>query len=80
VTNLTERTMELRCLVSSAGSSQNFDLRCLVREKMIEFLRAKYPQALPTFRIEMRETGGKKAVDGPTFHAEPTEGPQANTA
>jgi small-conductance mechanosensitive channel len=70
VTNLSERTMELRCLVSSAGSSQSFDLRCLVREKMIEFLRAKYPQALPTFRIEMRETGSKKAADEPTVRAE----------
>lgn len=55
VTNLTERTMELRCLVSSRGSAENFDLRCLVREKMIEFLKTNYPQALPTVRLEMRE-------------------------
>ena len=33
VTNLTDHSMELRCLVSSGGSSQLFDLRCLVREK-----------------------------------------------
>lgn len=55
VTNLSERTMELRCLVSSAGSSANFDLRCLVREKMVELLRANYPDGLPTLRLEMRE-------------------------
>jgi len=55
VTNLTERTMEIRCLVSSSGSAENFDLRCLVREKMIEFLRREYPAALPTLRIEMPE-------------------------
>jgi small-conductance mechanosensitive channel len=55
VTNLTDRSMELRCLVSAAGSSQCFDLRCLVREKMIEFLRNNYPGALPAFRVEMRE-------------------------
>jgi small-conductance mechanosensitive channel len=61
VTNLTDRTMELRCLVSSAGSGENFDLRCLIREKMIEFLREHYPSALPTMRVEMRETGGKAA-------------------
>ncbi|MDR3727891.1 MAG: mechanosensitive ion channel [Terracidiphilus sp.] len=70
VTKLTEHTMELRCLVSSAGSSQNFDLRCLVREKMIEFLRTKYPQALPTSRIEMRDIASNKAVDAPAVHAE----------
>jgi small-conductance mechanosensitive channel len=56
VTNLTDRSMELRCLVSSGGSSQCFDLRCVVREKMIEFLRENFPQALPTLRVEMRET------------------------
>lgn len=53
VTNLSERTMELRCLVSSADSGKNFDLRCLVREKMIEFIRENYPKALPTTRLEM---------------------------
>jgi len=38
VTNLTERTMELRCAVSSRNSSQNFDLRCEVREKVIAYI------------------------------------------
>ena len=55
VTNLSERTMELRCLVSSSNSSDSFDLRCVVREKMIEFLHREYPTALPTMRFEMRE-------------------------
>ncbi len=55
VTNLSERTMELRCLISSSGSAENFDLRCLVREKMIEFLRTNYPLALPTVRMEIRD-------------------------
>jgi small-conductance mechanosensitive channel len=59
VTNLTERTMELRCLVSTSNSSKGFDLRCLVREKMIEFLKANYPQALPTLRMEMKGMGEK---------------------
>lgn len=58
VTNLTAQTMELRCLVSSADSGKNFDLRCDVREKMIEFIRAHYPDSLPTFRIEMRSGAG----------------------
>ena len=55
VTNLTDHAMELRCLVSSASSPQNFDLRCMVREKMIEFLQANYPQALPTLRVATTE-------------------------
>ncbi len=55
VTNLSEHTMELRCLVSSSDSGRSFDLRCLVREKMIEFLRENYPHALPTMRMEIRD-------------------------
>ena len=52
VTNLSERTMELRCLVSSPSSGQNFDLRCLVRERMIAYIRDHYPWALPTLRVQ----------------------------
>jgi small-conductance mechanosensitive channel len=51
VTDLKEHTMELRCLVSSRNSSENFDLRCIVREEMTAFLRDNYPEALPHFRI-----------------------------
>lgn len=55
VTDLTDHSMEVRCLVSSAESGKNFDLRCLVREKMIDYIKANYPAALPTFRIESRQ-------------------------
>lgn len=51
VTNLSERTMELRCLVSSRNSSENFDLRCLVREKMIAYIQQHYPESFPTTRF-----------------------------
>jgi len=52
VTNLSERTMELRCLMSSADASKNFDLRCNVREAMIAFVRDNYPEAFPTMRLK----------------------------
>lgn len=61
VTNLTDRSVELRCLVSAAGSSQAFDLRCLIRERMIAFLQANYPAALPTLRLEMRQAASSPA-------------------
>jgi small-conductance mechanosensitive channel len=51
VTNLSERTMELRCLVSSPDSGQNFDLRCIIREQMIAYIRKNYPDAFPTTRF-----------------------------
>ena len=51
VTNLSERTMEVRCLVSSHNASMNFDLRCLVREEMTKWIQENYPQAFPTTRF-----------------------------
>jgi small-conductance mechanosensitive channel len=56
VTNLSERTMELRCLVSSHNPSQNFDLRCLVREKMTAFIQKNYRDAFPTTRFSAHAT------------------------
>jgi small-conductance mechanosensitive channel len=51
VTNLTERSMELRCLVSSRNSSENFDLRCLVREQMTAWVQQNHPTAFPITRF-----------------------------
>lgn len=51
VTNLSERTMEIRCLMSSRNSSENFDLRCLVREQMTSWIQQNYPNAFPTTRF-----------------------------
>jgi small-conductance mechanosensitive channel len=51
VTNLTDRAMELRCLVSSRNSSENFDLRCLVREQMTAYIQQHYPNTFPTARL-----------------------------
>ncbi|GAB3290662.1 mechanosensitive ion channel family protein [Hymenobacter tenuis] len=50
VTDSKERTLELRCLVSASNSSRAFDLRCDVREKMVHFIQAHYPHALPKTR------------------------------
>jgi len=52
VTDLKEHTMELRCLISSRNASENFDLRCLVREGMMSFVREKYPDAFPRMRLQ----------------------------
>jgi small-conductance mechanosensitive channel len=51
VTNLSERSMELRCLVSSRNASENFDLRCLVREQMAAWIQQNHPTAFPTTRF-----------------------------
>nr|QKW93891.1 small mechanosensitive ion channel protein MscS [Vitiosangium cumulatum] len=52
VEDVLDRTMQVRVLVSSKPGDL-FDLRCLVREKMMEYLRSR-PQWLPTTRTESR--------------------------
>ena len=54
VTNLTDRSMEIRCLMSADDSGKAFDLQCMVREEMIEWVRAHYPTAFPTARFAAR--------------------------
>jgi small-conductance mechanosensitive channel len=54
VTNATEHTLELRALMSAPDSSTAWDLRCHVREKLIAFLRERYPESLPRARAEIR--------------------------
>jgi len=56
VTNATERTMELRALMSAADASAAWGLRCEVREKLIEFVQKNYPEALPKTRAELKKT------------------------
>lgn len=54
VTNAKEGSLELRALVSAADSGKAWDLRCLVREQLIGFIREQYPEALPRTRAELK--------------------------
>ncbi len=56
VTDAQERTLQLRILVSAIDASTAFELRCEVREKLVAFIQATYPECLPKTRA---------LVDGP---------------
>jgi small-conductance mechanosensitive channel len=47
-----ENSIELRVLASARSSGDAFDLRCEIREKLIEFLQRECPTALPRTRGE----------------------------
>lgn len=53
VVEATDRAMQLRALVSARNSSEAWDLRCEVREKLIAFLQSRLPHALPRDRIDV---------------------------
>ncbi len=63
VTNATERTMELRALMSAPDSSKAWDLRCHVREELIKFLQKRYPESLPRSRVEICASSTKVAAE-----------------
>lgn len=55
VTNAKENTLELRALMSAADSPKAWDLRCLVRERLISFVQEHYPQCLPKYRADLKQ-------------------------
>jgi len=57
VTDAKENTVELRALMSAATSGQAWDLRCFVREAMLDFLQREYPASLPRVRAELDRRG-----------------------
>jgi small-conductance mechanosensitive channel len=68
VSDAREGVIELRCLVSARNAPQTWDLRCEVREKLIAFIQAEYPHALPHTRVAMDRAGGDAAAQhGTTF-------------
>ena len=71
ITGGSERTLELRLLMSAVDSSQAFDLRCEVREKMLGFLLDNFPDCLPRLRADLLGAGGPPAQAA----ASPQDGP-----
>ena len=53
VTNATDKTIELRVLVSAENSPDAFELRCLLREKLIQYIQHNHPESLPLVRVEL---------------------------
>jgi len=54
VTNATEKTIELRALMSAPDASAAWDLRCEVREKLIDYIKQNYPESLSRHRAEIQ--------------------------
>ncbi|MDQ6681498.1 MAG: mechanosensitive ion channel family protein [Pseudomonadota bacterium] len=62
VTDTSERSMQLRILVSSASAGQNFDLRCAVREGLVDFIQKSHPEGLPRLRTERSGVAADRAA------------------
>jgi small-conductance mechanosensitive channel len=69
VSDCKETTIELRALVSADNASALWDLRCDVREKLVDFLQREYPMALPRRRYEAAGSVLAKADEPQEFRA-----------
>jgi small-conductance mechanosensitive channel len=69
VTETSERSMQIRVLATAADSSQAWDLRCHIREKLIAHLQEHHPRSLPRLRAELDQpaarSGGEREGRAP---------------
>jgi len=56
VTDLKEQTMEIRCLMSCRNAGEAFDLRCYIREEMMNYIQSEFPYSLSKSRIQFDHT------------------------
>ena len=62
VTEANERAIQVRGLVSAGDASKAWDLRCRVREALIDFLQREHPEALPRVRAELDKAPQAEAL------------------
>jgi small-conductance mechanosensitive channel len=72
VTDLSERSMQLRALVTCRNSSDSFNFGCDIREAMVLYIQQHYPDAFPTTRFATRAQPDAQQSSHPaTPHAPP---------
>ncbi|RZI43147.1 mechanosensitive ion channel [Herbaspirillum sp. HC18] len=52
-----DRAMQVRILVSAGDAGRVWDLRCRIREGLIDFIQRDYPQYLPRLRTDIQDLG-----------------------
>ncbi|HSX50417.1 MAG TPA: mechanosensitive ion channel family protein [Cellvibrio sp.] len=55
VTDTSDKAIQLRVLVSSSNAGNNWDLRCFLREKLVQFITTNHPDYLPQLRTNFFE-------------------------
>lgn len=57
VVDANDRAMQLRILVSAGDAARSWDLRCRVREGLVDFIQRGYPECLPRVRADVIDKG-----------------------
>lgn len=76
VSDLFQNVMQLRALMDTRNSGDAWDLRCYVREHLIDFIQKNYPGSLPRYRGELDTTEHERPPmpDEPGLLRKPTSG------
>lgn len=61
VTDTRDQFMLVRAIMSAHNASDAFDLRCEVREKLIEYMQREAPESLPRYPLENIKSGSAGA-------------------
>jgi len=86
VSDVREYTIELRALADAKDAPTAWDLRCLIREGLVKFLQANYPDVLPKTRASLQPidesvlaavTGATGGGSGRGLESQPALVPQA---
>ncbi len=72
VTDAREHTIEVRALMGARTPPQAWDLRCAVREKLIDYIRREYPEYLPRTRVVFPGAENGQRVSQPSSEREST--------
>ncbi|MEM0984164.1 MAG: mechanosensitive ion channel domain-containing protein [Planctomycetota bacterium] len=65
VIEATQKTIQLRALMTAEDSPKAWDLRCAVREQLIAFLQREHPDCLPRERVALEERSAGSPDPGP---------------
>lgn len=72
VSQCEQTVLQLRALMDARNSGDAWDLRCLVREKLVDFIQKNYPASLPRYRGEFKSSpagNGMVHEQEPAWHA-----------
>jgi small-conductance mechanosensitive channel len=62
MTEANPTNVKLRALMSAKDADAAWDLKCLIREKLVAFLQENYPQSLPKIRSEAAAAKKENAI------------------
>jgi len=79
VTDSTERGIQLRALVTAPDAPRAWDLRCRVREAVIDMIQRDYPDYLPRLRTELYSSASATEPPDPEGEGPPRLSPELRT-